>query len=68
MLAGFAEALLLFHNGREFHGGQELTAGPLAAPAGLGAHRHPTGDGLERTFALNHLAPFLLTNLLLDRL
>ena len=23
---------------------------------------------LERTFALNHLAPFLLTNLLLDRL
>ena len=25
-------------------------------------------DGLERTFALNHLAPFLLTNLLLDRL
>jgi NAD(P)-dependent dehydrogenase (short-subunit alcohol dehydrogenase family) len=30
--------------------------------------RHITVDGLERTFALNHLAPFLLTNLLLDRL
>jgi retinol dehydrogenase 14 len=30
--------------------------------------RHPTADGLERTFAVNHLAPFLLTNLLLDRL
>ena len=30
--------------------------------------RHITADGLERTFALNHLAPFLLTNLLLDRL
>ena len=30
--------------------------------------RHLTADGLERTFALNHLAPFLLTNLLLDRL
>ncbi len=30
--------------------------------------RHVTVDGLERTFALNHLAPFLLTNLLLDRL
>jgi NAD(P)-dependent dehydrogenase (short-subunit alcohol dehydrogenase family) len=30
--------------------------------------RHVTPDGLERTFAINHLAPFLLTNLLLDRL
>jgi retinol dehydrogenase 14 len=30
--------------------------------------RHVTADGLERTFALNHLAPFLLTCLLLDRL
>lgn len=30
--------------------------------------RHVSVDGLERTFALNHLAPFLLTNLLLDRL
>jgi NAD(P)-dependent dehydrogenase (short-subunit alcohol dehydrogenase family) len=30
--------------------------------------RHVTADGLERTFALNHLAPFLLTNLLLDKL
>jgi len=27
-----------------------------------------TADGLELTFALNHLAPFLLTHLLLDRL
>ena len=30
--------------------------------------RHVTRDGLEHTFALNHLAPFLLTRLLLDRL
>ena len=30
--------------------------------------RHVTADGLERTFAVNHLAPFLLTNLLLGRL
>jgi retinol dehydrogenase-14 len=30
--------------------------------------RQVTVDGLERTFAVNHLAPFLLTNVLLDRL
>src|SRR4051794_11968822 len=30
--------------------------------------RHLTSDGFEQTFALNHLAPFLLTNLLLERL
>jgi NAD(P)-dependent dehydrogenase (short-subunit alcohol dehydrogenase family) len=35
---------------------------------GYWAHRHVTVDGLEHTFALNHLAPFLLTELLLDRL
>jgi retinol dehydrogenase-12 len=32
------------------------------------ASRQLTAEGLERTFALNHLAPFLLTNLLRDRL
>jgi retinol dehydrogenase 14 len=35
---------------------------------GFWAHRHVTSDGLEHTFALNHLAPFLLTSLLLERL
>ena len=29
---------------------------------GFWAHRHETADGLEHTFALNHLASFLLTN------
>jgi len=41
----------------------------LANNAGaLFATRKETAEGLERTFALNHLAPFLLTNLLLGRL
>ncbi len=34
----------------------------------LFAQRAETVDGIERTFALNHLAYFLLTNLLLDNL
>jgi retinol dehydrogenase-12 len=41
----------------------------LANNAGaLFASRKVTSEGLEQTFALNHLAPFLLTSLLLDRL
>ncbi len=41
----------------------------LANNAGaLFAARKDTSEGLERTFALNHLAPFLLTNLLRDLL
>ena len=41
----------------------------LANNAGaLFAARKETSEGLEQTFALNHLAPFLLTNLLRDRL
>jgi retinol dehydrogenase 12 len=41
----------------------------LANNAGaLFSSRGETSEGFERTFALNHLAPFLLTNLLRDRL
>ncbi len=41
----------------------------LVNNAGTGTRRRQTTvDGYERTFAINHLAPFLLTNLLLERL
>jgi NAD(P)-dependent dehydrogenase (short-subunit alcohol dehydrogenase family) len=41
----------------------------LVNNAGLVASRRSlTEDGYETTFAVNHLAPFLLTNLLLERL
>jgi NAD(P)-dependent dehydrogenase (short-subunit alcohol dehydrogenase family) len=41
----------------------------LANNAGaLFASRKDTSEGFERTFALNHLAPFLLTSLLRERL
>ena len=41
----------------------------LANNAGTIAARRPlTAEGHGKTFAVNHLAPFLLTNLLLDRL
>lgn len=35
---------------------------------GIMGERQVTKDGFERTFQVNHLAPFLLTQLLLDRL
>lgn len=53
--------------------GEVLSAYPrldvlLNNVGGFWSHRHVTADGLEHTFALNHLAPFLLTSLLLERL
>lgn len=40
----------------------------LTTSAGFWAYRHVTAHGHEHTLALNYLAPFLLTSLLLARL
>ena len=50
---------------RERYGHIDVLANNAGA---LFASRQETSEGLEQTFALNHLAPFLLTNLLRDRL
>ncbi len=48
---------------------RHVTLHVLVNNAGLAKRRHTlTEDGLETTFTVNHLAPFLLTNLLLDTL
>ena len=54
------------------HAAAELLQDPrpihiLVNNAGLGGARGSTEDGFERAFGVNHLGPFLLTHLLLDR-
>jgi NAD(P)-dependent dehydrogenase (short-subunit alcohol dehydrogenase family) len=61
-LAGVRQLAASIHGRRE-----RLTA--LVNNAGIQpAHRRTSEDGFELTFAVNHLAPFLLTNLLAERL
>jgi NAD(P)-dependent dehydrogenase (short-subunit alcohol dehydrogenase family) len=50
---------------REQYGQIDVLANNAGA---LFTSRKETAEGFEQTFALNHLAPFLLTNLLRDRL
>ncbi len=60
-----AEVRALAEEVRERHGQIDVLANNAGA---LFASRKVSAEGFEQTFALNHLAPFLLTNLLLDRL
>jgi NAD(P)-dependent dehydrogenase (short-subunit alcohol dehydrogenase family) len=60
-----ADVRALAAEARERYGRIDVLANNAGA---LFASRQITSEGLERTFALNHLAPFLLTNLLRDRL
>jgi NAD(P)-dependent dehydrogenase (short-subunit alcohol dehydrogenase family) len=60
-----ADVRELAEEARERYGHIDVLANNAGA---LFASRAETSEGFERTFALNHLAPFLLTNLLRDRL
>jgi NAD(P)-dependent dehydrogenase (short-subunit alcohol dehydrogenase family) len=60
-----ADVRALAGEARERYGQIDVLANNAGA---LFATRQVTSEGLERTFALNHLAPFLLTALLRDRL
>ena len=60
-----ADVRSLAAEARERYGRIDVLANNAGA---LFASRQVTSEGLERTFALNHLAPFLLTDLLRDRL
>lgn len=63
-LASLAEVRALAAALRQAHPRLDV----LVHNAGVYAtRRQVTADGLELTFAVNHLAPFLLTHLLLDR-
>jgi NAD(P)-dependent dehydrogenase (short-subunit alcohol dehydrogenase family) len=53
---------------RKFHDRHSRLDVLVNNAGGLWLDRRPTEDGLEMTFAVNHLAYFLLTNLLLDTL
>jgi NAD(P)-dependent dehydrogenase (short-subunit alcohol dehydrogenase family) len=60
-----ADVRVLAEEVRERHGQIDVLANNAGA---LFGSRKVTSEGFEQTFALNHLAPFLLTNLLRDRL
>ncbi len=64
-LARMAEVRALAEEVRERYEHIDVLANNAGA---LFASRRVTAEGFEQTFTLNHLAPFLLTNLLRDRL
>jgi NAD(P)-dependent dehydrogenase (short-subunit alcohol dehydrogenase family) len=64
-LASMADVRALAEEVRGSYGQIDVLANNAGA---LFASRKETAEGFEQTFALNHLAPFLLTNLLRDRL
>ena len=66
MLADLSSQREVRRLAREFEAGHDRLEVLVNNAGGTFHERGSTEDGIERTFALNHLAPFLLTNLLLD--
>jgi NAD(P)-dependent dehydrogenase (short-subunit alcohol dehydrogenase family) len=64
-LSEMSQVRALAEDVRARHGRLDVLANNAGA---MFSSRQITSDGFERTFALNHLAPFLLTHLLRDRL
>jgi retinol dehydrogenase 14 len=68
LLADLSSQASLRHAAEEYRRTHDRLHVLVNNAGGYWASRHVTVDGLELTFALNHLAYFLLTNLLLDLL
>jgi retinol dehydrogenase 14 len=68
LLADLASQASIRQAVQEYRRGHDRLHVLVNNAGGYWATRHPTVDGLEWTFAVNHLAYFLLTNLLLELL
>jgi retinol dehydrogenase 14 len=68
LCADLSSQAAIRHAAEDYRRGHDQLHVLVNNAGGQWATRHTTADGLELTFALNHLAYFLLTNLLLDLL
>ena len=68
LLCDFAAQAAVRRLAAELRAGHDRLDVLVNNAGGVNKQRLVTADGIERTFAVNHLGPFLLTNLLCDLL
>jgi NAD(P)-dependent dehydrogenase (short-subunit alcohol dehydrogenase family) len=68
LLADLSSRQQVYELARQFQGRHSRLDVLVNNAGGIWFRREQTVDGIERTFAVNHLAYFLLTNLLMDTL